>query len=224
MAEETVDVVWDGTRLTKTLSEQHLRVRNTLADAAHEGDWDTVNRVLREDPSLANCVRLGGSSLFAPLHQAAYRNAALAVVEEIIRLGAWRTLENSRGERPIDVASRKGNRELLHQLEPELHWRVPDGILLSLERHFHDVINGRADKFVEEHALRLPSLRILLELQDPKMWFPVPGMYGGFSYKLAVDGVEPVLIAESWCRVVGGSGQRHRIESDGSKLVAEGFV
>ncbi len=44
-----------------------------------------------------------------------------------------------------------------------------------------------------------------------QMWFPVPGMYGGFSYRLESAGVEAKLVSESWCRVVGGSGQRHEI-------------
>lgn len=31
-------------------------------------------------------------------------------------------------------------------------------------------------------------------------------------------------ISESWCRVVGGSGQRHEITSEGGRLVEEAFV
>ena len=56
------------------------------------------------------------------------------------------------------------------------------------------------------------------------MWFAVPGMYGGFSYGFESFGVDAKLIAESWCRVVGGSGQRHEITSEGSRLLDEGFV
>jgi len=56
------------------------------------------------------------------------------------------------------------------------------------------------------------------------MWFPVPGMYGGFSYRLVSIGVDAKLVSESWCRVVDGSGQRHEITSEGGRLVEEGFV
>jgi hypothetical protein len=56
------------------------------------------------------------------------------------------------------------------------------------------------------------------------MWFAVPGMYGGFSYRLETEGEESRLISESWCRVVGGSGERHEINAFGSRLVDEGFV
>ncbi len=77
---------------------------------------------------------------------------------------------------------------------------------------------------MQENDLRLPELEPLLELDRPQMWFTVPGMYGGFCYRLESPGVEAKLIAESWCRVVGGSGQRHEITSEGSRLVEEGFV
>ena len=49
-------------------------------------------------------------------------------------------------------------------------------------------------------------------------------MYGGFAYSLSIAGEEPTLTVESWCRVVGGSGQRHVITPDRTELVEEGFV
>ena len=61
-------------------------------------------------------------------------------------------------------------------------------------------------------------------METPHVWFAVPGMYGGFSYRLEKAGVEPKLITESWSRVVDGSGQRHEITPTRSRLVEEGFV
>ena len=52
------------------------------------------------------------------------------------------------------------------------------------------------------------------------MWFPVPGMYGGFDITLRQD----FLDVKSWCRVVGGSGQVHLVTPAGAILVDEGFV
>jgi len=86
------------------------------------------------------------------------------------------------------------------------------------------VIRERAGRLIEEQHLRLPELEPLLEMECPHIWFPIPGMYGGFSYRLAEVGVEATLITDSWCRVVGGSGQRHEVTSAGSRLVEEGFV
>jgi len=50
------------------------------------------------------------------------------------------------------------------------------------------------------------------------------GQYGGFAYKLIERDGMPVLITESWHRIVGGSGQKHEITIDGCVLVDEGFV
>ena len=146
------------------------------------------------------------------------------MVHRLLGLGAWRTLQNARGERPVDVAVRTGHLALVPVLEPDLHRTVPHGILLRIQALFHDVILGRAAEYVDEHALRLPELEPLLEMDQPSVWFPVPGMYGGFSYSLAEAGVGAKLVVESWCRVVDGSGQRHEISSAGARLVAEGFV
>lgn len=41
---------------------------------------------------------------------------------------------------------------------------------------------------------------------------------------LTLEGVDAKLVVSSWCRVSGGSGQRHEITSAGSTLVEEGFV
>jgi hypothetical protein len=49
-------------------------------------------------------------------------------------------------------------------------------------------------------------------------------MYGGFSYRLEKRGPELRLVAESWCRVVGGSGMRHIVTAFQAVLDAEGFV
>jgi hypothetical protein len=218
-----MDTVWDGITKPETLPPEATAVRQQLADAAKAYDWTRTLELL-EDTRLVNATRPGGHSLYAPLHQAAHGGAPVEVVERLLALGAWRTLQNANGERPVDVAERRRHRHLLPILQPQVRRQVPHGILQKVQQHFHGVIRGRAARLVEEHALRLPELEPLLELDEPKTWFAVPGMYGGFGYRLERAGVEPLLVAESWCRVVEGSGQRHEVTSSGSKLVEEGFV
>jgi len=102
---------------------------------------------------------------------------------------------------------------------------VPKDILLAIQKHFHSVIRGRASDLIDEHNVVLPELALLLNSDKPKKaWLPIPGMYGGFSYWLEGEGEQTTLITESWCRVVEGSGQRHKITAEGSQLVAQGFV
>lgn len=219
-----MDVVWDGITRATTLNDWAAKFRTGLADAAKAYDWPSVFQFLSEHGEFVNACRPDGQSLYAPLHQAAHAGAPLEVVHRLLEKGAWRTLQNARGERPVDIAARHGHTFLLEVLEPVYQHRVPLGVLLKIQAYFHEAIRRRADRLVQEHALRLPELEPLLELERPQMWFAVPGMYGGFNYRLESMGVEGKLVAESWSRVCGGSGQRHEITSEGSRLVEEGFV
>lgn len=219
-----MDIVWDGITRPESLHEEAVQMRHALADAAKSYNWPRVFELLSEHKDLINTTRLGGSSLYAPLHQAAHGGAPVEVAKQLIGMLAWRTLQNARGERPVDVADRRGQTHLLDVLAPEYKHMIPIGVLLAIQRHFHAVIRDRIERHLPDHGLMLPHLEPLLELDRPHMWFPVPGMYGGFSYRFESAGVEAKLVSESWCRIVDGSGQRHEITSEGSNLVAEGFV
>ena len=100
---------------------------------------------------------------------------------------------------------------------------LPDTHLLLLERHFHALIRERAGDLITDDLL-LPSLADLSESPDGSVWFPVPGMYGGFSYRRVGEGESLMLMVESWCRIVGGSGERHEVTAEGYRLVESGFV
>lgn len=219
-----MDIVWDGITRTEALNESAAHIRHALADAAKRYNWPRVFAILSEQRDLVNSSRPDGLSLYAPLHQAAHCGAPLEIVQRLIVMHAWRSLRNANGERPVDVAERRGHRHLLEALTPDFKHHVPRGVLQDIQANFHAVIRGRAEQLVQDNGLRLPELEPLLELERPQMWFPVPGMYGGFCYQLDAAGVEAKLVTESWCRVADGSGQRHEITSAGSKLVEEGFV
>jgi hypothetical protein len=219
-----METVWDGIVRSEVLKDDETQLRQQLADAAKNYDWKAVLALLGQRPELVNTTRPGGTLLYAPLHQAAHGGAAVEIVQTLINFGAWRTLQTATGERPVDVAEKRGHGHLCSVLTPELRRHVPLGVLMKIQSHFHAVIRGRAERLVEEHGLRLPELEPLLELEKRQIWFAVPGMYGGFSFRLESDGVNAKLVSESWCRVAGGSGQRHEITSAGSVLVEEGFV
>ena len=219
-----MDIAWDGITRAEGLDEDAMRVRHALADAARGADWPLVFELLAAHRELVNSTRLNGSSRYTPLHQAAHGDAPVEVIRRLVHLGAWRSLRNARGERAVDVAERCGHRRLIGALTPEYRRDVPLEDLRNIQLHFHIVIQGRAKALIREHALRLPELEPLLELASPHTWFPVPGMYGGFSYELKVSELPVTLVSESWSRVVGGSGQRHEITTVGSRLVEEGFV
>jgi hypothetical protein len=215
---------WDGITKSEVLRNDEVVIRHKLADAAKEYNWKKTLEILNKRSDLINVTRPDGRSLYTPLHQAAHGNAPVEVVQKMLDMGAWRTLRNANNERAVDIARKKKHQHLAQQLEPAYKTHIPLETLQKIQDHFHVIILGRTGDLVEKSGLRLPELEPLLEIEKSQMWFPVPGMYGGFSYWLDGEGKNAKLISESWCRVVGGSGQRHEITSKEGKLVDEGFV
>lgn len=212
---------WLGSNNRKSLNENGLELRDRLADAAKAGDWEAVIGLIAGD-NRVNAVRVGGSSLFAPLHQAAWAGAPESVVKRLLAFGAWRTLRTADGETAADIAAARGNDHLSALLVPELLRETSEATIAQLECQLQAVIYGRVFDLCREHRIRTPQVGPLLEYPAAVMWCPIPGMYGGFSITFAPDADE--LIVESWCRVVGGSGERHRVRPDGFELVEKGFV
>jgi len=210
---------WDGVTLRSSYSGWVLEGRDQLADAAKAGDWQTVFDVLGRQRDWVNGARVGGTSGYAPLHQAAWHGAPTDVVLRLVELGAWRTARTAKGDRAVDIADRRGHRHLVEPLKPVIRHQVPARTIAAIQQHFYGVIRGRVNDLVTEQQLRMPELEPLTELRSPACWFPVPGMYGGFNYHLERD-----ELVSSWMRVVGGSGQRHIITEHGARLVDEGFV
>lgn len=216
-------IVWDGITLASTLKSEHVAYRHKLADAARDYHWERVLAILEESPELVNVTRPGGKALYTPLHQAAHGNAPTEVITQLLVHGAWRSLPNADGEHPVDVARKMGHGQLVSLLTPVYGYDISASELAALQRNLHVVILERAKDLVEEHQLRLPELSPLLEYFTDRMWFAIPGMYGGFDIWFEVqEGL--TLMTDSWSRVVGGSGQRHKVTADGYELVDEGFV
>ncbi|MBN3747772.1 ankyrin repeat domain-containing protein [Burkholderia sp. Se-20373] len=218
-------ITWDGITGADVLDDAQVASRHALADAARNGDWATMLDCIAKEHTLVNATRLGGQSLYTPLHQAAYNGAPKEVVTELLQLGAWRMLRDADGARPVEIAAQRGHRHLIDLLTPQPRRFVPAETPRDIQRHFHEMMLGRI-AHLRVDALRLPELEPLLELdaQAGRIWFAVPGMYGGFDYALRTDGAAAVLVSKSWSRVVGGSGQRHEITAHGCTLVEEGFV
>jgi hypothetical protein len=114
---------------------------------------------------------------------------------------------------------------------------IPEPTLQAIEQNLHSVIRGRADRLLERYPVPLPSLAAMIAGDasvEPRgfrpaygstdVWFfQVPGMYGGFRLKWIAGGDKARLESISFCRVAGGSGQRHIITAEGSVLVESGM-
>jgi hypothetical protein len=97
--------------------------------------------------------------------------------------------------------------------------------LETIKEYFHELILKRAKllkKFMADENKKLPV--ISNEILCKRLWYPVPCMYGGFEYVLSERDGKPLLTTYSWIRIIGGSGQKHEITTDGCVLVEEGFV
>ena len=178
-----------------------IGIRHELADAAHSYDWPRVLGILDDHPDCVNASRPGGRARYTPLHQAAHGGAPASVVRLLLAMGAWRTLRTRRGERPVDIARRRRRHDLVPLLTPVYRRRrVPLDVLQRMEGHLHSLI--RAYSAGRQPSLRLPELEPLLELERENVYFEVPGMLGGFLYRLEEDGAAPRLVVERWSRVL----------------------
>jgi hypothetical protein len=195
---------------------------HALIDAARDGDWDTVIQRIDDSASsvdLVNVWRPGGSAEYTPLHHVA-RRGDLHAARPLLERGAWRLRRNARGETPADVAKRHGHTALLPVLEPapELQWM--SSTMRPLQHWFTALVRARLAGSPELwETLRLPDLEVVTECTSRTLWFPVPGLGGGFLLRYEKDGSYPVIIAESWSRMASGSEQQHRISELECRLV-----
>ena len=160
-----MDVNWDGITRAESLSDEVVQRRGALADAAKRYDWAVVLALLAKNPDWINATRLGGTSLYTPLHQAAHGGAPADIVGRLIGLGALRTIRNARGERPVDVATRRGHQHLIDVLAPQLKHRVPlDALLAARERMVREIQRGLDDgerRFLLSLAAGTPAWSLL---------------------------------------------------------------
>ena len=102
--------------------------------------------------------------------------------------------------------------------------------LRDIKRNFHNLIHyrcrrsGKIITWLKDNQNELPKITNELSQMREPLWISIPGMYGGFSYGLIERNGKPVLLTESWIRVVSGSGQQHEITPSKVDLVAKGFV
>ncbi|MBL3698226.1 hypothetical protein [Leucobacter luti] len=212
-------VEWPGVVDSGSLTENHVASVTLLADAARAGRWDDVFGLLDANERLsANQWRIGGRSLFAPLHQAAWLGAPVDVVAELIRRGGWRSLRTAEGDRPIDLSRQRGHGHLTEVLAVRVPHEQEQQRFAAWDRHLAELISARTERVGHVSVRPVPTELIALEpLED--LYFGYPGMYGGFSMSIFKDR----LFVESSSRVVGGSGQAHVITEGSCVLVEEGF-
>lgn len=212
---------WPGVLDPDVLNGDLVTYSHQLADAARGGRWDTVLDLVEAGGiwCTANRWRVGGSSWFTPLHQAAWLGAPVEVVERLLRAGAWRSLRTADGDRPIDLASKRGHHHLLEALAVRDPSEQEQRKYAAWDQHLTELIAERT-RPLEPVRIRPVSTELLAIEAMETLWLPYPRMYGGFSISLHRNRIH----VESWSRVVDGSGQAHVITESGCVLVEEGYV
>lgn len=199
-----------------------LEATDALADAARDGAWVRVFELLDDRDSFsvgANSWRCGGTSWFSPLHQAAWHGASAEVVDGLKRRGAWLTLRDAEGRRPIDIARERGVHHLDKLLAPPASTAPYDAKLAAMTAALAELVTADAMRVRCTAPIRHLDAACIAEA-GTTVWFPIPGMYGGFSIEM----FRGRLHVDGWSRVVGGSGRAYVITGDRTTLVDEGFV
>ncbi|PVG00201.1 hypothetical protein CPB86DRAFT_782801 [Serendipita vermifera] len=233
--EGLIRIEWDCITREDEVKSEYAKARKKWADAAHQGDWDQVFKMIDEfsydSRALANATRLLPKGVrpdpskrpsgYTVLHQAAFHNASEDIAKALIALGCSRYLRTTDGlnQRATDIAESKGFNDLAVVLTPAVDKipQVSDEDLAKIQQHFLKVVVEESHNYFKPETMKLPDLILLREVD--KVWMPIPGMYGGFNLRFE----ENHLITESFCRVVGGSGRTNHITVDGATLVEEGW-
>lgn len=208
---------WIGRNDPDAFQQSYVEAAHAVADAARDYQWARLLDLLTHNPGRINSGRIGGSSGYAPLHQAAHGGAPAEVVQALLELGALRTLRTTAGEQALDIARQRGHQYLLDLLTPKPTLTFPAAKLAAVEAGVHQVIRNREDiqHLLEGVTMRFPPLELLTETPGNELWFPIPGMYGGFHLQLGKVADEPICIVDSWVRVVEGSEERRLVSTGG---------
>jgi hypothetical protein len=187
-------------------------------DRAKAGDWQKALALLADD-SFVNQPCPFDDAHGALLHLAAAQGK-LDVVDTLLLKGAWRSQQDARGNRPIEVARKHDQKQLYDRLKPQFVRDVPFAVLLEMQHYFHRAIRGwRGGPNPQYAEMMLPQLQPMLEVERIEFRFDIAHWCGGFNYELVSEGDEARLDVFGASRTIGGSGGRVEITRHGVKHI-----
>lgn len=225
MINENRTIEWDGVRKAATINESRYKLLTDIFQNARSKNWDRTFRILSmESRHIIDSVQPDERTDYTLLHHAAEQGNTNAI-GRLLELRASKSVMDINGRMPYDLVRDLHEHEGMYEMLRPIPIKEEDEIALNkIQYHLHSLIMEIAGELVRNHELRLPQIRVLIEHSDCNMWFPIPGMYGGFNIILNRDNEGVFLIAESWSRVAEGSGMRHKINQHGINMLDEGFV
>lgn len=225
MINENRTIEWDGVRKAVTINKSRYKLLTDIFQNARLKNWDRTFRILSmESRHIIDSVQPDERTDYTLLHHAAEQGNTNAI-GRLLELGASKSVMDINGRMPYDLIIELTEHEGMYEMLRPISIKEEDETVLNkIQYHLQSLIMEIAGELVRSHDLRLPQIRVLVEHSDCNMWFPIPGMYGGFNMMLKSNDEEISLIAESWSRIAEGSGIRHKINKHGINLLDEGFV
>lgn len=114
---------------------------------------------------------------------------------------AWKTLRtfDERSMTAQEIAAENSYSELAMKFMPNIILNVDSRNLMSIQEQLHNLMREMAGPCLQKDNARLPQLSVLMEMNDPELWVPIPHMFGGFLVRL----VDSRLSVELFETVIG---------------------
>jgi hypothetical protein len=224
-------LIWDGRTKTEDFHAHDAQMLIKSFVNMQQYKWQTLVADLAALPEytvsyLINTVRPENPTLNTLLHEAARYNAPVDSIEHLIDLGASRYQRNAQGQNALDIAQVQGHEALYAILQPVPRVVVSLTDMQTIEEHIYTIIlnDEIAALCINDYALCLPQVAMLLESDTLNGYFPVPEYLGGFSMWLDSEEAEPTVYVFSASRMDndGDSARLYRVTPAKSDLLAKG--
>jgi hypothetical protein len=93
--------------------------------------------------------------------------------------------------------------------------------LRPIQRHFHNLIKARTHQLSPRGTASLPSLDDIRQSSSAEGWLPVPGLFGGFMYRLDRHVSAPRLLVETRAGIRLELGPRYVITEAGVSAIED---
>ncbi|KAK3496302.1 hypothetical protein B0T13DRAFT_512126 [Neurospora crassa] len=194
--------LWLGGKLASSYPRQYTLRRKQWHQALVNKDWTGAQKTLSKEYSWRQCdwyntgpLDAEGDDGLSALHIIAgsrppedkyseeYRAWEELVEEAQANSRVWKNLKSfgGKGKTARDTAY---NQELAEAFKPEILHHVEERRLLYLEEQLHRIMKDTAGRLVDPSRFRMPQLSCLTEMEDPRLWIPIPHLYGGFEVEL----------------------------------------
>ncbi|KAK4206174.1 hypothetical protein QBC37DRAFT_460694 [Rhypophila decipiens] len=217
---------WLGDLRMSSYPSHYVQRRRAWQKALFAGDWVEAEKVVRNEYAWRRSEWYNVGNLAVRQAPEAglktvtgddnnYKAWERLIREAISNSKTWKSLRSfdTRSITPADLAQENGLWDLAELLQPKRRHELDPSILSNIETQLQQLMEETIKPMIADSPFVYPQVSILQEMEDPVLWVPVPGMYGGFLIELR-DGTLEVTVYET---VVGQVVPRKTMHKLGSK-------